>query len=78
MRFGAENRIYLILVDPNDFSLSWKLKRNIDLLSPVITRYLNNISSDEIRRKQVDFTFKGKAGTFSALADTIFVVSNQS
>ena len=75
MRFGAENRIYLILVDSKDFSLSWKLKRNIDLLRPVITQYLDKCSSDGIKHKKVDFTFKGKAGTFSALADTIFVVS---
>ncbi|MEI8078050.1 MAG: hypothetical protein WCH61_00290 [bacterium] len=78
MRFGAENRIYLILVDANDFSLSWKLKRNINLLRPVIARYLDKITSTGIKHMQVDFTFKGKTGTFSALADTIFVVSNQS
>ncbi len=78
MRFGSENRIYLILADTNDFSLSWKLKRNIDLLRPIITRYLDGISVAKIRRGQVDFSFKGKAGMFSALADTIFVVSNES
>ena len=29
MRFGSENRLFLVLVDTDDFNASWKLKRNI-------------------------------------------------
>jgi len=75
MRFGSENRIYLILVDANDFKNSWKLKRNINLLKPVITEYLDKFSLSEMMEKRITFTFKGKPGTFSALADTLFVVT---
>jgi hypothetical protein len=71
MRFGSENRLYLVLVDTEDFSNSWKLKRNQDLLSPVITKYLDEFSNKNIR---VDFSYKGKTKSFSALADIKFVV----
>ena len=74
MRFGAENRIYLVLVDTADFQNAWKIKRNVDLLGPAITQYLDSFVIDTIRKKQIAFTFKGKTGTFSALADVIFVV----
>ncbi|WP_225969242.1 hypothetical protein [Treponema pedis] len=36
MRFGSENRLFLVLIDTDDFSASWKLKRNLDLLKPAI------------------------------------------
>jgi hypothetical protein len=39
MRFGAENRLFLVLVDTGNFTDSWKLKRNIDLLRPSINNY---------------------------------------
>ena len=74
MRFGSENRLFLILVDTGDFNNSWKLKRNIDLLKPTIVSYLDNFKNKKIEDMQVDFEFKGKPHGFSALADIIFVV----
>ena len=74
MRFGSENRLFLILVDTTDFDNSWKLKRNKDLLEPTIVSYLDNFNSKSISDLQVDFEFKGKPHGFSALADVIFVV----
>ena len=41
MRFGSENRLFLVLVDTDDFTGSWKLKRNMDLLEPIIKNYLD-------------------------------------
>ena len=72
MRFGAENRLFLVLVDTDDFNNSWKLKRNIALLKPTILLYLDNIKNKRIEELQVDFEYKGKP--YSALADIIFVV----
>jgi hypothetical protein len=74
MRFGSENRLFLVLVDTDDFNNSWKLKRNIDLLKPTIVSYLDNFKNKKISDLQVDFEFKGKPHGFSALADVIFVV----
>jgi hypothetical protein len=74
MRFGSENRLFLVLVDTNDFNNSWKLKRNIDLLKPTIENYLNNFNSKNIDDLRVSFAFQGKPHGFTALADVIFVV----
>ena len=74
MRFGSENRLFLVLVDTDDFNNSWKLKRNIDLLKPTIVSYLDNFKKKKKDNLQVDFEFKGKPHGFSALADVIFVV----
>lgn len=74
MRFGSENRLFLVLVDTEDFNNSWKLKRNIDLLKPTIVSYLDNFNNKQTEDLRVDFEFKGKPHGFSALADIIFVV----
>jgi hypothetical protein len=70
MRFGAENRLFLILVDINNLTESWKLKRNFDLLKLQITKYLNGFSANRLVR--VDFQFKNKP--YKSLADTLFII----
>lgn len=74
MRFGSENRLFLVLVDTDDFNNSWKLKRNLDLLKPTIITYLDNFGNKKIENLKVSFNFKGKPQTFTALTDIIFVV----
>lgn len=74
MRFGSENRLFLVLVDTEDFNNSWKLKRNLDLLKPTIINYLDNFKYKKIEDLNVIFEFKGKPQTFKALSDIIFVV----
>jgi hypothetical protein len=74
MRFGSENRLFLVLVDTDDFNNSWKLKRNIDLLKPTIVSYLDDFKNKKLDDLKIDFEFKGKPHGFSALADVIFVV----
>jgi len=74
MRFGAENRLFLILVDTEDFNHSWKLKRNLELLKPVIQQYLDIFPNKKVNDLQVYFSYKGKLQTFTALTDVIFVV----
>lgn len=74
MRFGSENRLFLVLVDTDDFGNSWKLKRNIDLLKPTILNYLDNFKNKKIDDLKVTFEFKGKPQTFTALTDIIFVI----
>ena len=74
MRFGSENRLFLVLVDTDDFGNSWKLKRNLDLLKPTILKYLDNFKNKKIEDLKVTFEFNGKSQTFSALTDIIFVI----
>lgn len=74
MRFGSENRLFLVLVDTDDFNNSWKLKRNLELLKPTIMNYLDNFKNKKIDDLKVSFGYKGKPQTFTALTDIIFVV----
>lgn len=74
MRFGSENRLFLVLVDTEDFNNSWKLKRNLDLLKPTIMNYLDNFNNKKLDDLKVSFGYKGKPQTFTALTDIIFVV----
>ena len=74
MRFGSENRLFLVLVDTDDFTGSWKLKRNMDLLKPVIENYLDSFAKKKVSDLKVAFKYKGKPQRFTALTDVIFVV----
>ena len=74
MRFGSENRLFLVLVDTDDFDGSWKLKRNLDLLKPVIDDYLDNFSNKTLANLKIRFKYRGKPRKFTALTDIIFVV----
>ena len=64
MRFGAENRIFLVLIDKSAFDNSWKLKRNIELLKPSIHKYLDDFSSKNIDKLKLSFYKKGKPQQF--------------
>ena len=70
MRFGAENRIYLVLADSNDFTQAWRMKRAFSLIEPKIKQYIENFSSDSLKRIQFEF----KKRTYSTLSDILFVV----
>lgn len=72
MRFGAENRLFVILADATDMSQSWKLKRNFKLISPIVQNYLDNFTSSLL--KKIEFTFKKQ--NYTSLADIIFVIKN--
>lgn len=71
MRFGSENRLFLVLVDTVDWDNSWKLKRNFDLLQPAIYYYLNNFRSKNIDEMKLSFTYKTKE--YNTYADILFV-----
>ena len=70
MRFGAENRIYLILVDTKDISESWKMKRAFSLIEPKVSKYIAEFSSASL--KTIKFEFKKKV--YTALSDILFIV----
>ena len=70
MRFGAENRLFLILVDSMDMNESWKMKRAFALIEPKVKDYLDHFNEDSL--KEINFRFKGNQ--YKSLADVIFVV----
>lgn len=70
MRFGAENRIFVILVDSTAIDQSWKMKRAFALIEPRVTNYLNKFNSSSLQH--IDFMFKGNQ--YQTLSDAIFVV----
>jgi hypothetical protein len=74
LRFDASNRLFLILVDTEDFDNSWKLKRNLDLLKPNIKNYLDGFGGKNVEDLKITFNYKGKEQTFTALSDVIFIL----
>ncbi|MDE6669352.1 MAG: hypothetical protein K2K26_06695 [Muribaculaceae bacterium] len=70
MRFGAENRIYLILADVADLTQSWKMKRAFSIIEPKVHKYIDEFSSSSL--KTIQFEFKKK--TYTALSDILFIV----
>jgi len=74
MRFGSENRLFLVLIDTDDFSNSWKLKRNLELLTPAIDKFLNTFSKKQRKDLEISFNYPGRPQTFKSLADIIFIV----
>ena len=74
MRFGAENRLFVVLIDSSDMSQSWKMKRAFEQIELTVNDYLNNFTNELLSR--IDFAFKGSE--YSSLADVIFVVRQMS
>jgi hypothetical protein len=76
MRFGSENRLFLVLIDTDtpNFSNSWKLKRNMELLIPVIHAYLDKFTTIDIENLKIEFNYPGKPDVFHSLAEIIFVL----
>ena len=70
MRFGAENRLFIILVNSKDMAQSWKMKRAFQVMEPKIKQYLDDFNPQSLQT--VHFTFKGKS--YRSLADAIFVI----
>lgn len=70
VRFGAENRLFVILVDSTDMNESWKMKRAFALIEPKVKDYLDNFNENSL--KEINFTFKGNQ--YKSLADVIFVI----
>lgn len=68
--FGAENRLFVVLVDSTNINNSWKMKRAFSLIEPKVNAYLDSFTTKSL--KKIDFVFSKK--TYESLADIIFVV----
>lgn len=76
MRFGAENRIFLVLIDMDNPDDSWKLKRNVDLVSPLIDNWVSGFKRKNRGSMLTKFTYKSRQ--YKAYADVIFAVKESS
>ncbi|MFZ3091721.1 MAG: hypothetical protein WA240_14005 [Nitrospirota bacterium] len=74
MRFGSENRLFLVLIDTEDFSSSWKLKRNMDLLTPTINSFLDTFVLKKMSDLKIEFNYHGRSQPFTTMTDIIFVM----
>ena len=70
MRFGAENRLFVILVDSNDISQSWKMKRDFQMIESKVNNYLNSFNKNTL--SEIEFSYKNKY--YRSLSDVIFVI----
>ena len=73
MRFSAENRLFLVLIDAHDMYESWKLKRDLDCLKPEIDKYIADFRADKLTT--IKFDYKGKQ--YEAKADVLFVIKTE-
>lgn len=71
-RFDASNRLFLVLVDCDNFFESWKLKRARSLLVDKIHHHLN---AAHHRGRDLEFQWEG--ATYHATSDVVFVIHNR-
>ena len=71
MRFGAENRLFIVLIDSNDLDNSWKLKRDIERLRPAINDYLDNFNNKDINDMLLSFDYSGRK--YQTYSDILFI-----
>jgi len=69
-RFGAANRLFLILVDRSNYFDSWKLKRTRPLLVQRISSYLD--AADENPGQVIEFDYGEQH--YEALSEAIFIL----
>lgn len=60
-RFGADNRLFVVLIDKNNLENSWKLKRDFNFVFNEIDKFFNNSSVS--LNDEIVFSFRKKTYT---------------
>lgn len=68
--FGAENRLFLVLVDTKDMKQSWKMKRAFTLIEPTVKNYLDSFNAHSLKK----INFKLNQKEYTSLSDIIFII----
>ena len=68
--FGAENRLFLVLVDTKDMKQSWKMKRAFTLIEPTVNNYLDSFNAHSLKKSNFTFTQK----KYTSLSNIIFII----
>jgi hypothetical protein len=69
-RFGADNRIFIVLASKTNLEDSWKLKRDFDYVFQEIDNFLNTATVST--KDEIVFSYKKQ--TYTAIAKILFVV----
>lgn len=68
-RFGADNRLFVILADRNNLDQSWKLKRDFNFVFSKIDQFFNNATVST--RDEIVFSFNKK--TYTTLTKVLII-----
>lgn len=68
-RFGADNRLFILLVDKNNPEESWKLKRDFEFVFSEIDRFLNESSVSA--NDEIVFSFNKR--TYTAISKILII-----
>ncbi len=71
-RFDAANRFFIILIDKNHLEESWKLKRNKEILSKSIKKFLDKNRSIDFEKLKLSFTWEEK--TYQVFSTCLFIL----
>lgn len=71
-RFDASNRFFLILIDENDLSNSWTLKRNISFLNEKIKSHLDKLEHN-FNSLEMKFYWRKTNKEYSCKSDILFI-----
>jgi len=68
-RFGADNRLFVILADKNNLDQSWKLKRDFEFVFEKIDQFFNEATVSP--KDEIVFTFKKK--TYTTISKVLII-----
>jgi len=68
-RFGADNRLFVVLADKNNLEESWKLKRDFDFVFSEIDKFFNEASVST--KDEIVFSFNRK--TYTAISKILII-----
>jgi len=68
-RFGADNRLFVVLLDKKDIERSWELKRDFDLVFQKIDDFFNK----ETVSKKDEIVFKFGRKTYTAITKVLII-----
>ena len=68
-RFGADNRLFIILADKNNLDQSWKLKRDFDFVFSKIDQFFNEATVST--KDEIVFTFQKK--TYTTISKVLII-----
>lgn len=71
-RFGADNRLFVVLLDKNNPGKSWELKRNFDLVFQKINNFFNKETIS--KKDEIVFAFRGR--TYTAVTKILIITKN--
>jgi len=68
-RFGADNRLFVIVLDKNDPEKSWELKRDFDL----VYKRIDNFFDREVISKDDEIVFTYNKRTYTSVAKVLLI-----